>query len=695
MFTDTDTTHSEAPPSAAFAGGSADGEASSLSMSLSDFAGEFGDDLLESLNRSNPPVYRDKPRPHRERVLAGLKRKPFPAQAAVVHAVAELLINRGERAAIINGEMGTGKTVIAIAVAAVLHAEGYRRTLVISPPHLVYKWRREILTAIPSARVWVLNGPDTLVKLIQLREQLHVPPQGQEFFVLGRVRMRMGFHWRPAFARRRTPRGEVAHCPQCGTLVTSLEGAPIPPSLLETEESRRKCQQCGGALWTLMRPRAPAGADQSRAVLKALQRIPTIGEVTAQRLIKRFGGSFLASMLGDNLYEFVNLMDGHGELVFSDRQAQRMERAMANMEFGFGEGGYQASEYIKRYLPQGTFDLVLCDEAHEYKNAGSAQGQAMGVLAAKARKIVCLTGTLMGGYADDLFYLLFRALPERMIEDGYRPNKHGSLTSAAMAFMRDHGVLKDIYTEQDAPDHKTARGKKPSVHTSKAPGFGPQGILRTVLPFTVFLKLRDIGGNVLPPYHEELREIAMDPPQAQAYQRLSGQLTSQLKQALALRDKTLLGVVLNVLLAWPDTCFRSETVKHPRTRASLAFVPSIFTENERMPKERALIEQEDLMQQIVDIAIPASLPATVGDALRYVLERSGYRLCQGNADTDALNALPLPAAHLHLGPLKLHEALQILIGPARELTVDEVTREVCIRPHALRTSANNTPPTHP
>ena len=42
-----------------------------------------------------------------------------------------------------------------------------------------------------------------------------------------------------------------------------------------------------------------------------------------------------------------------------------MERAMANMEFGFGEGGYQPSEFIKRYLPQGTLDLLIADEAHE------------------------------------------------------------------------------------------------------------------------------------------------------------------------------------------------------------------------------------------------------------------------------------------------------------------------------------------
>ncbi|RMT31711.1 DNA topoisomerase III, partial [Pseudomonas savastanoi] len=74
-----------------------------------------------------------------------------------------------------------------------------------------------------------------------------------------------------------------------------------------------------------------------------------------------------------------------------------------------------------------------------------------------------------------------------MIEDGYRPNARGSMAPAAMSFMRDHGVLKDIYTERDGSSHKTAKGKKLSVRTVKAPGFGPKGIHRFVLPFTVFL----------------------------------------------------------------------------------------------------------------------------------------------------------------------------------------------------------------
>jgi SNF2 family DNA or RNA helicase len=563
-------------------------------MSLTDFVSEFGDELFDSLNRTNPPVYTGQKRAHRTHILDGLKRKPFPVQADIVHAVTELLVQANQHAAIVNGEMGCGKTFIGIAIAAVLHGEGYRRTLVLSPPHLVYKWRREILETVPRARVWVLNGPDTLVKLIKLREQLNARAEGPEFFILGRVRMRMGFHWRPAFARRRTKQGEIACCPHCGETVKAIDGEFISIPELEKEDSRRRCEnkKCREGLWTLIRPRTLGARDQSEAVLKALQRIPTIGPATAQRLIKKFGDTFLASMLGDNLYEFINLMDGKGELVFSDRQAQRMERAMSTMEFGFGEGGYQPSEFIKRYLPQDTFDLLLADEAHEYKNGGSAQGQAMGVLASKCRKLVLLTGTLMGGYGDDLFYLLFRALTARMIEDGYRPSKRGSLTPAAMAFMRDHGVLKDIYTsrESEGSAHKTARGTKTSVRTVKAPGFGPKGVLRCILPFTVFLRLRDIGGNVLPPYNEEFRSVAMSAEQSAAYGQLAGKLTAELRQALARRDTTLLGVVLNVLLAWPDVCFRAETVKHPRTKSLLAFVGSIFKEHELSPKESELLK---------------------------------------------------------------------------------------------------------
>ncbi|HBO3409678.1 PilL N-terminal domain-containing protein [Pseudomonas sp. NPDC077186] len=97
--------------------------------------------------------------------------------------------------------------------------------------------------------------------------------------------------------------------------------------------------------------------------------------------------------------------------------------------------------------------------------------------------------------------------------------------------------------------------------------------------------------------------------------------------------------------------------------------------------------QQDLLLQVVDVSIPGTLHASVGDALRHVLQRSGYQLCSGG-DTDALGSLPLPAAHYHLGPLQLREALLTLAGPARTLHVDHSMRSVCFsQPHAAPAEA--------
>ncbi|MDZ7922873.1 MAG: SNF2-related protein [Marinagarivorans sp.] len=577
---------------------------------LASFIEEFGVDLLQAAERDNPPVYAGNPVVSRAECMQGLMRKPFPAQADAVQALSALLFDVGEKAGILNAEMGTGKTMMAICLAAVAGAEGYRNTMIISPPHLVYKWRREIMETIPKARVWVLNGPDTLVKLLKIRQLLQVDSsQVPEFFVIGRVRMRLGYHWRHAVAIRRHRRlmkldatdmhpmakrvavsSDYAACPHCGEWVLDEGGELAAVSYVQSQTNRLKCRKCAANLWTLMRSRAKQH-DKGDIVKKALCQLPTIGPKTAEKLIGTFGADMLEGMLADNIYEFVNLMDNEGELVFSDRQASRMEKALANMEFSFGQGGYQPTEFVKRYLPRDFLDLLIVDEGHEYKNEGSAQGQAMGVLASKAKKVLLLTGTLMGGYASDLFFLLWRIMPSRMIEMGYRCNTmNGSMAQASLAFMRDHGVLKEIMSVREGDNHKTSRGKKTAVSTTKGPGFGPSGIAQCVLPFTVFLKLKDIGQKVLPPYNEHYVDIEMEAKQRELYSALSQNLSAEMRSALRRGDKSLLGVVLNTLLAWPDTCFLPENVVHPRSRATLAFTPSLFSDDELMPKEQWLLD---------------------------------------------------------------------------------------------------------
>lgn len=88
-------------------------------------------------------------------------------------------------------------------------------------------------------------------------------------------------------------------------------------------------------------------------------------------------------------------------------------------------------------------------------------------------------------------------------------------------------------------------------------------------------------------------------------------------------------------------------------------------------------EQRDLLAQIIEVNIPSSLNPSVQEAMHYVLQRSGYALCPDTASVRVLFTRPLPAAHYRLGPIPLRSALQVLAGPAWQITTDEVGRSVC------------------
>lgn len=579
---------------------------SSDSMALTDFIDGFGMGLLRNVEQAYPARYQE-PCMMRDMVLQSLKRVPFEAQADVVQAVSRLLIDDDASAAIINAEMGTGKTMMAIATTAVLHAEGKaHHILVLAPPHLVYKWRREILDTVENAQVHVLNGPDTLMTLLKIRQMRKGTHDGPVYFILGRVRMRMGYHWSPAFRVKRTRRRfkddqgntiirstERTQCPDCYTDINNEDGDNYLPTGFPRDR-QLWCEHCKSPLWTLQRKRLDDTLDD--IVKRSLMTLPTIGKATADRLVHRFGVDNMAQALTDNIYELVNLLDEHGEFVFNDRQSERIERKLAKTQFAFGQGDYQSSEFIKRYLPTNFFDLMVIDEAHEYKNGGSAQGQAMQVLAGCVKHTLLLTGTLMGGYAEDLFYLLWRCMPNVMMADGYTYH-NGRLGSAAMMFSQEHGIIKEIMKVSDDVNHKTAKGKNLRVSQTRAPGFGPLGVARYVLPYTAFLKLRDIGNNILPSYTERFDGVDMDDDMADNYSELESVLLARLKQALRAGDTTLLGVVMNALLAWPECCFRAENIVHPHTLDTLAFIPSLFDEDTATPKERHLIEMVKHNQQ--------------------------------------------------------------------------------------------------
>ncbi|MBD1225982.1 conjugal transfer protein [Xenorhabdus griffiniae] len=95
------------------------------------------------------------------------------------------------------------------------------------------------------------------------------------------------------------------------------------------------------------------------------------------------------------------------------------------------------------------------------------------------------------------------------------------------------------------------------------------------------------------------------------------------------------------------------------------------------------IAQRYPLKQVVQLRMPNSLKptVTVGEAMRYALRQSGYRLCSVSGQVNTLYQQSLPAPHYQLGPVQLNVALQLLAGAAWKLDVDDVQRVVC---HSLR-----------
>src|SRR5882762_4802988 len=94
--------------------------------------------------------------------IAGLLRKPFPAQTIAIMGVAK----RWQRArtGMVVAECGTGKTLISLGAIHV-HSDGNPFTaLAMVPPHLVEKWARETFFTLPGISVFVIddfrNGGD-------------------------------------------------------------------------------------------------------------------------------------------------------------------------------------------------------------------------------------------------------------------------------------------------------------------------------------------------------------------------------------------------------------------------------------------------------------------------------------------------------------------------------------------------------
>jgi SNF2 family DNA or RNA helicase len=201
---------------------------------------------------------------------------------------------------------------------------------------------------------------------------------------------------------------------------------------------------------------------------------------------------------------------------------------------------FAPAEYIKKYL-KGFWDLVIIDEIQAYKAEGTLQGRAMGSLLTAIPYTACLTGTLNGGYADDLFNLLFRMDPKQLKSDGF---DYG----ASNKFLAAYGTIEQV-REIEEEDVRRGRGRKKGDIVRRRPGVSPVAIGKYLLDKSVFIRLADVIDG-LPPYEEIVLNYTMTGPQLTEY----GMLQTRLKDAVRKYKSKALGAMLQALLSYPDSC---------------------------------------------------------------------------------------------------------------------------------------------
>ena len=215
-------------------------------MDLAGFIDSYKEAIAQRVVESYPPLYR--PSENGDK-LPRLLRSPLGAQADAIRGAALSL--EAHRGTTVVGEMGTGKSFIAASAALMA---GFKRILVLCPPHLTRKWKREVEATVPGARAAIVTS---ITDLERLRMSVG---SGPLFAVMSRERAKLSYRWMPAVVKRWAASGgrlirdeetgepfRVPCCPVCTAQIVDKDGVP----LTDEDLSRRKlgCAHCGSALW--------------------------------------------------------------------------------------------------------------------------------------------------------------------------------------------------------------------------------------------------------------------------------------------------------------------------------------------------------------------------------------------------------------------------------------------------------------
>jgi hypothetical protein len=294
---------------------------------------------------------------------------------------------------------------------------------------------------------------------------------------------------------------------------------------------------------------------------------------------------------------------------------------------------WEPAKYIHKHLRR-FFTYLVLDEVHEEKSATTAQGNAAGALAAACKKVIALTGTMIGGYAEHIRPLMFRLCPRSLVDEGLSWNE-------GMRFSELYGRIETTIRSNDGDggdDNSMSRGSKRSKTKVVKPGIMPTLFGKHLLGNAVFLSLSEVADN-LPELTETVTPVEPGDELAHWYSAVEKPLAEAIKEMLRNsggRDKRLLGTMLQTLLSYPDHPYGWEQVgyyERPPSGGKGIFIPVCWPQN--LDPSKLLPKEDELIRIIKDevnrgrqcwVYVQYTDKRDVHERLYGILEKQGFRV---------------------------------------------------------------------
>ncbi|GAK41917.1 hypothetical protein TCA2_4409 [Paenibacillus sp. TCA20] len=515
-----------------------------LDVYLENFAGELGQRIQEnSVLRFDPT----KEEHHRSLYHANLHANTkgvtglFPPQADVVMGCANTIKDDEDDYVFVVGEMGSGKSPMGALIPYVTHAirSGMEkpkpyRALVFVPAIMVEKWKREIEERIPDVKVYQINNWRDVHRL----RNMPYRPTEIEYYVMSsdaakqtypiepvmdfrkgyvknhdyeeviaqkragkkiRIRMTKENSFRNGAAITRTAIGpEAMYCPQCGQPIKKTKEKYSDEHYFQLRRGKDKWA------WNQNRENYRCRNKVSKDALPKHQRLK--GDSPDQEC---------------------------GFIFWSAKKlpARSLERKVS------------PAWYLNKHLRRGFFEYLIADEVHEYKSGDSDRANAFGQLINHTNKQILLTGTLLGGMARDIFYLLARL-------DAKKLKLEGITYDDESRFVENYGVYERSMTEF-TDDRKGKKRKK------QLPGVSPLVFPRFLMSNCAFIELGDLG-YALPPY----REIPMFIEMEDEHRRMYDELEENIMDAMGQGGMKHLSSYITKLYQYADMPFKHEPITY-------------------------------------------------------------------------------------------------------------------------------------